>query len=205
MDETDVTLPNTLKNFINQFLRIMGTLIIVTYTLPQIIFTIVPLTMAVLWVLKTYLNTSRRLRRSASATMALVNGHISETIIGVSTVRAYRIQTQMTDECLQTIDDHQTYYYMEMVSDCWLFLRLQLLTSIFIGVLSFATVMYKDSMGANLAGLSLTSAITVMSDVFLFARYAAALEKAMVSVERIKEYEDIIQVINTFPFFFFLH
>ena len=48
--------------------------------------------------------------------------------------------------------------------------------------------------GANLAGLSLTSAITVMQDVFLFARYAAALEKAMVSVERIKEYEDIIQV-----------
>ena len=101
---------------------------------------------------------------------------------------------QMTDDCLKTIDDHQTFFYMEMVSDCWLFLRLQLLTSIFIGVLSFATVMYRDTMGANLAGLSLTSAITVMQDVFLFARYAAALEKAMVSVERIKEYEDIIQV-----------
>ena len=101
---------------------------------------------------------------------------------------------QMTDECMKTIDDHQTFFYMEMVSDCWLFLRLQLLTSIFIGVLSFATVMYRDTMGANLAGLSLTSAITVMQDVFLFARYAAAMEKAMVSVERIKEYEDIIQV-----------
>ena len=33
-----------------------------------------------------------------------------------------------------------------------------------------------------------------MQDVFLFARYAASLEKAMVSVERIKEYEDIVQV-----------
>ena len=98
---------------------------------------------------------------------------------------------------MKTIDDHQTFYYMEMVSDCWLFLRLQLLTSIFIGVLSLATVLYRDTMGPNLAGLSLTSAITVMQDVFLFARYAAALEKAMVSVERIKEYEDIIQV-NTF-------
>jgi len=100
----------------------------------------------------------------------------------------------MTDECMKAIDDHQTYYYMEMVSDCWLFLRLQLLTSIFIGVLSFVTVIYKDSMGVNMAGLSLTSAITVLQDVFLFARYSAALEKAMVSVERVKEYEDIIQV-----------
>ena len=66
----------------------------------------------------------------------------------------------MIDECMKTIDDHETFYYMEMVSDCWLFLRLQFLTSIFIGVLSLATVMNKSTMGANLAGLSLTSAIT---------------------------------------------
>ena len=149
---------------------------------------------AVLWVLKTYLNTSRMLRRSASATMAMVNGHMNETLLGASTIRIYKIQNQMTDECMKTIDDHQTFYYMEMVSDCWLFLRLQFLTSIFIGALSLSTVLYRDTMGPNLAGLALTSAITVMQDVFLFARYAAALEKAMVSVERIKEYEDIIQV-----------
>ena len=203
MDETDINLPNQLKNFINQFLRIMGTLIIVTYTFPSIIFITVPLTIAVMWVLKTYLNTSRMLRRSASATMAMVNGHMNETLLGASTVRIYKIQNQMTDECMKTIDDHQTFYYMEMVSDCWLFLRLQFLTSIFIGVLSLATVLYRDTMGPNLAGLSLTSAITVMQDVFLFARYAAALEKAMVSVERIKEYEDIIQV-NTFITHYYL-
>ena len=95
MDETDVNLPNTIKNFINQFLRIMGTLIIVTYTLPQVIFAIIPLTLGVFWVLKTYISTSRMLRRSGSATMALVNGHMSETLIGVSTIRAYRIQTQV--------------------------------------------------------------------------------------------------------------
>ena len=40
---------------------------------------------------------------------------------------------------------------------------------------------------------SLTSAITITQDVFLFARYAACLEKAMVSVERIRDYEDITQ------------
>ena len=108
----------------------------------------------------------------------------------------------MVDEAMKTIDDHQTFYYMEMVSDCWLFLRLQFFTSIFIGVLSIATVMNRNTMGANLAGLSLTSAITVMQDVFLFARYAAPLEKAMVSVERIKEYEDIIQVLGV-PYHFF--
>ena len=105
MDETDVNLPNTIKNFINQFLRIMGTLIIVTYTLPQVIFAIIPLTLGVWWVLKTYISTSRMLRRSGSATMALVNGHMSETLIGVSTIRAYRIQTQV---------NINYYYYIQL-------------------------------------------------------------------------------------------
>ena len=34
--------------------------------------------------------------------------------------------------------------------------------SIFIGILSLATVFCRDSIGPNLAGLSLTSAITIM-------------------------------------------
>ena len=95
MDEIDVNLPNTLKSFINQFLRIMGTLIIVTYTFPSIVFTIIPITLGVIWLLETYLKTSRNLRRSASATMALVNGHMSETMLGVATIRTYKIQNQV--------------------------------------------------------------------------------------------------------------
>ena len=103
MDEIDVNLPNTLKSFINQFLRIMGTLIIVTYTFPSIVFTIIPITLGVIWLLETYLKTSRNLRRSASATMALVNGHMSETMRGVSTIRTYKIQNQVIIYSLQAI------------------------------------------------------------------------------------------------------
>jgi len=93
MDEIDVSLPNTVKNFINQLLRIMGTLIIVTYTFPSIIFTIIPLTFGVMWTLKSYIVTSRVLRRSAAATMAIVNAQMSETILGVATIRTYKLQT----------------------------------------------------------------------------------------------------------------
>ena len=103
MDEIDVNLPNTLKSFINQFLRIMGTLIIVTYTFPSIVFTIIPITLGVIWLLETYLKTSRNLRRSASATMALVNGHMSETMRGVSTIRTYKIQNQVIIYSLQAM------------------------------------------------------------------------------------------------------
>jgi hypothetical protein len=37
-----------------------------------------------------------------------------------------------------------------------------MIISVFIGILSMAMVFYRDSIGAHLAGLSLTSAITIM-------------------------------------------
>jgi hypothetical protein len=44
-----------------------------------------------------------------------------------------------------------------------------------------------------MAGLCLTSAILIMADAFLFTRHAAALEKCMVSVERLQQYTVIPQ------------
>jgi hypothetical protein len=37
-----------------------------------------------------------------------------------------------------------------------------MIISVFIGILSLAMVFYRDTVGAHLAGLSLTSAITIM-------------------------------------------
>lgn len=68
----------------------------------------------------------------------------------------------MTEDCMHAIDDHQKFFELEMVSDCWLFVRLQMIISMFIGTLSFTMILYRDSIGAHLAGLSLTSAITIM-------------------------------------------
>ena len=68
----------------------------------------------------------------------------------------------MVQECMRVIDDHQTYYYLEMVSDCWLFIRLQFISSVFIGILSILTIFQRNTskqedqpsgIGADMAGL----------------------------------------------------
>ena len=68
----------------------------------------------------------------------------------------------MVQECMRVVDDHQTYYYLEMVSDCWLFIRLQFISSVFIGILSILTIFHRNTSqpeeqpsgtGADMAGL----------------------------------------------------
>ena len=63
---------------------------------------------------------------------------------------------------------------------------IKIMTGLFTAALSFAVVLFRHSVTSHMAGLCLTSAIMIMSDVFLFTRYAAALEKSMVSVERLQ-------------------
>ena len=55
-------------------------------------FVVFPLSLAVIWVLKTYITTSRLMRRMSAASMSVVNAHLAETIAGVSTIRAYKLQ-----------------------------------------------------------------------------------------------------------------
>ena len=64
--------------------------------------------------------------------------------------------------------------------------QFKIMTGLFTAALSFAVVLFRHSVTSHMAGLCLTSAIMIMSDVFLFTRYAAALEKSMVSVERLQ-------------------
>ena len=88
------------------------------------------------------------------------------------------------------------------------------MTGLFTACLAVVIVFFRHSVTSHMAGLCLTSAIMVMTDVFLFTRYnclsthstshdseevplvhryAATLEKSMVSVERLQQYSDIQQ------------
>ena len=48
----------------------------------------------------------------------------------------------------------------------------------------------RDTVDPGLVGLSLTYAFTAQLDIFLMTRYFADLEKTIVSVERIREYQN---------------
>lgn len=193
LNELDVILPSTLKSFIFQCMRICGTVFIVLFTFPSNIISTVPLIVGILCIFKFYIQISRVFRRLSSATMASLNGFVTENVSGVASIRTFRNQRQVLDLSLNEIDAHQKNCYMEMVSDCWLFVRLQVITTVFIASLSLVIVWNRHHITSHMAGLCLTSAIMIMSDVFLFTRYAAALEKSMVSVERLQEYQDIEQ------------
>lgn len=68
----------------------VGTLIVTIYGLPWLCLVLVPLVPIYHWLQEQYRQTSRELKRISSVTLSPVYSHFSESIQGLSTIRAFR-------------------------------------------------------------------------------------------------------------------
>ena len=60
-----------------------------------------------------YLKTARELKRIESVSSSPIYAHFGETLTGVSTIRAYGAEFQMTDEIQGKVDaNHRAYFYL---------------------------------------------------------------------------------------------
>jgi ABC-type multidrug transport system fused ATPase/permease subunit len=192
-NEVDFNLPSTLKSFLFQSIRICGTLFLVVFTFPANVFPFAVLALGFVWLFKSYIRISRLFKRLSATSLSDVNAAVSETVSGASTVRTFRASAFAIERCERSVDAHQKHCYMEFASDCWLFVRLQFVTGLFLTTLTLLLVLFRYDVTSQAAGLCLTSALVITADSFLFTRYAASLEKSMVSVERMAEYNALDQ------------
>ena len=62
------------------------------------------------------------------------------------------------------------YYYPEVVSNCWLFCRLESVANLLVIAASLLAVIFKDSVSPGTVGLGLSYALTCQLDIFLLVR-----------------------------------
>jgi len=91
------------------------------------------------------------------------------------------------------LDNLQNSVYHDILSGSWLFLRLQSINFILVTSVALITVINRDSLDPGVVGLSLSYALTCQIDIYYLVKYISELEKAIVSVERIKEYQETPQ------------
>ena len=64
-----------------------------------------------------YVRTSRQLKRLESVTRSPIYNHFSETLSGVSVIRAFSHQNQFIEQSETRVDDNQRCYYPNIVSN----------------------------------------------------------------------------------------
>ncbi len=135
--------------------------------------------------------TSRQLKRLESITRSPIYTHFSETINGISTIRAYGVNQRFINESDERVDNNQVCFYPSTVANCWLQVRLEFLSNCLIFFASLFAVLAKGELNAGDTGLSISFALNITLSLNWGVRMFAEMENNVVSVERIDEYTSI--------------
>ncbi|EFA83154.1 ABC transporter C family protein [Heterostelium album PN500] len=157
---------------------------------PFVILAMIPIAALFYYIQRYYLNSSRELTRLESISRSPIYSHFGETLSGVSTIRAFGETTRFVEENERLLDENQKCYYINTSANRWLALRLEFLGACIVT----CTVLYAvlASIGhhieAGTAGLVITYALAITSNMNWMVRMSCDMENSVVSVERIQEY-----------------
>jgi ABC-type multidrug transport system fused ATPase/permease subunit len=168
--------------------RCLGTVIIISYTMPIFIAVVVPVIVILYVIQQFYIRTSCQLRRIASNNKSPVYAHFSETLSGVSVIRAYEAQDRFVADSQRKVDNFQKANYVARAVNKWLEIRLEVLSYIIVAAAGIFAVISRGDLSAGLVGLAVTYALRVSGEMNIFTIVFGDLETHIVSVERIREF-----------------
>ncbi|XP_046682900.1 multidrug resistance-associated protein 1-like isoform X2 [Homalodisca vitripennis] len=193
IDVVDNMLPKNLRMAQDALVTVFGTLVIIIWSTPLFVIAFVPIGILYYYLQKIYVTTSRQIKRIESVARSPIYSHFSETLSGVSSIRAYKVEKRFINTLLEKVDTNQVCLIPSLVANRWLGIRLETITNILIFFSAFFAVLGRDSLDPGIVGLSISYALQVTSIMNNVVRMASEIENSIVSVERVKEYAELPQ------------
>ncbi|KAI8611779.1 P-loop containing nucleoside triphosphate hydrolase protein [Chytriomyces sp. MP71] len=197
MNLADEMLPLTFFDFTQCFFQIIGTLVISVIIIPYVLIAVPFIVIIFYYFEKSYLATSRQVKRVESITRSPVYTTVPATLEGLSTIRAYCCENRFISDFVRIQDENTRIYFNYLSGGRWLGLRLDVLSSFFLAIITFACVGLRGPAGASIGlnsgtvGLLLTYSLQLVGTLQWAVRQSAEVENQMVSVERILEYSSL--------------
>ena len=172
---------------------IIACIIIISVITPQ--FLIVAVLISILYYIigTFYLRISRELKRLNSVSRSPIYSHFTESVAGVTTIRAYGVEDQFMKSVYEKIDSFVAPFYFLWMSNRWLYVRIEFIGSfitLFAGIFLIINIEHID---AGMAGISLFYASSFLELAYWFIRQYTDVEMNFNSAERVKEYTEIEQ------------
>ncbi|KAI9324884.1 P-loop containing nucleoside triphosphate hydrolase protein [Zopfochytrium polystomum] len=167
-------------------LQLIAPLILLVIYFPILLAIIVPI-MGVYYVIGLFYRTTKReLRRLESNYRSPLNAHISETLAGIPTIRAFQAEDRFVARQRVLTDLSNTPRFLNLCTPIWVAIRIELLAACITLTISLLGISGKVSPSS--IGLTLTYALSIIDIVGGLVQNYAMLESEMNSVERLEYY-----------------
>lgn len=194
--QMDDLLPYTYYDYCRLMVLSYAVLLLNVAAMPYLLAAAIPIIALFLFIRHYYLKTSREIKRLEAMNRNPLYSHISATIQGLTTIRAYSAEDRFRHMYHVYQDDHTATWFLFQAGSRWLGSRLDFMCAMFTVVVAITPLLMAEggiSVSAGVVGLALTYAKVLTGGFQWCVRQSAEVESLMTSVERVQEYTRLDQ------------
>lgn len=187
-DMVDTQLPNLMETYLNIGWWLFGACVLISILLPWFIIPFVPI-VALYKVTEYYfVPTARELQRLDAVSRSPMVSHFSETLAGITTIRASAMGPVFNARAIEYLDQNLRPQQLGQETRRWLDLRLEVVNLAVQFFTALFCVLAKDTISPQYAGLALTKSLSISAILGFMVMMRTMMETGMNAVERIDFY-----------------
>lgn len=194
-DQSDVDrgIAGMTSMYIQTLLTLFASFLVIFFNLPLNILLFIPIMVILFLCGQYYQKTARELKRLDATTRSPLYAHFSQNLNGLSTIRAYRAQSEMAHINSRKLDATIAVTHCSFSANRWLSVRLEFLGGLAVLGSALFIVSDRNKLTSALAGLVLSYSLQITALVNRSIRFGAIAENSFNAVERIQHYASVPQ------------
>ncbi|RXW24280.1 hypothetical protein EST38_g1589 [Candolleomyces aberdarensis] len=188
IDTIDNLLGDALRMFTSTLSAILGAIILISIVLPWFLIGVAAIALLYVWAAAFYRASARELKRLDSVLRSSLYSHFSESLSGLTTIRAYKETDRFRLDNERRIDVENRAYWLTVTNQRWLGIRLDVLGAMLTFIVAMLAVGTRFTISPAETGLVLSYILSVQQAFGWLIRQTAEVENNMNSVERMDYY-----------------
>ncbi|MBN3275009.1 ABCC8 protein, partial [Polyodon spathula] len=180
-------IPATLECLSRSTLLCASALAVISYVTPVFLIALVPLAVACYFIQKYFRVASRDLQQLDDSTQLPLLSHFSETVEGLTTIRAFGYEAKFRQKLLEYTDANNIASLFLTAANRWLEVRMEYIGACVVLIAAVASITNSlyNQLSSGLVGLGLTYALMVSNYLNWMVRNLADMEVQLGAVKRI--------------------
>ncbi|XP_051546145.1 ATP-binding cassette sub-family C member 8-like isoform X1 [Myxocyprinus asiaticus] len=186
----DQHIPATLECLSRSTLLCASALGVISYVTPVFLIVLAPLAIACYFIQKYFRVASKDLQQLEDSTQLPLLSHFSETVEGLTTIRAFRYEARFRQRLLEFTDANNMASLFLTAANRWLEVRMEYIGACIVLIAAVASITNSlfSHLSTGLVGLGLTYALMVSNYLNWMVRNLADMEVQLGAVKRIKAF-----------------
>ncbi|KAF5367964.1 hypothetical protein D9758_004466 [Tetrapyrgos nigripes] len=193
IDTIDNVVGEAMRQFLGTMVQVIGSVVLVSIIIPWFLIAIAFILLLYYYIAIFYRASAREIKRLDAVLRSSLYSHFSESISGLTTIRAYGESKRFEDENTSRIDLENRAYWLSVTNQRWLSVRLDFLGSVMVFAVAIMAVGTRADISPAQTGVVLSYILVVQQAFGWAVRQSAEVENNMNAVERVLYYAHSVE------------